>query len=55
MASLSLFILASLVLGLSAIQIPLKQGQTKCMLIYATAREETIKIDIDFPYINQWG
>ena len=49
---IGLLLLAALISG---IQIPLRQGQSKCMLVYTTAHEETIKIDIDFPYVSGWG
>ena len=40
---------------ISAIQIPIQQGEYKCMLVYAAGHDETIKIDIEFPYIDGWN
>lgn len=55
MASYKITCLISLMLGLTlCIQIPLKQGQFRCMLVYSVGNDETVKIDINFPRLKDW-
>ena len=37
-----------------SILIPLSQHDFRCMLIYSMGNDETVKIDINFPYVKGW-
>lgn len=51
----SLLLLLSLTIQISeSIQIPLRQGQFRCMLIYSMFQNETVKADINFPRLLNW-
>lgn len=53
--ALSLLLLLSVAIKISeSIQIPLKQGQFRCMLIYSMFQNETVKTDINFPRLLNW-
>lgn len=48
-----IIILSVLIIGLKAISVPISSDEYRCMVVYSSSNDETVKIDVRFPKFDK--